>query len=305
VVTDRVGASAVVGRSATVRTPEALFVVGAITQYAGAAIAVTLFEEVAPESVAWLRVVTAALVLVLVTVAARGPGAFTRFRDRRTAALVAVFGAVTVAMNMLFYLAIDRIDLGKAVAVELVGPIAVAAALTRSRRNAIALALATAGVLLLSQVETDVVGLAFVLAASAAWAGYIVTGSRVARLAQGVDGLAVALLLGAVLLAPVGAPRSGPAWAQPWVLTGCLVVGVLSTVVPYGIDQHVLRRIPTRRFALLLALLPATATLVGLTLGQVPRVPEIVGIALVLTAVAAQERSQLDTATDAAAGDPA
>jgi inner membrane transporter RhtA len=270
-------------------------VIGALTQYAGAAIAVGIFDEVAPESVAWLRVAAAAIVLLLVT-AVSGTGGLARFREPRTLVLVAAFGAVTVAMNMLFYLAIDRIDLGKAVAVEFVGPIAVAAALTRSRRNALALALAGAGVLLLSQVETDLVGLGFVLAASAAWAGYIVAGSRVARLARGVDGLAVALLLGAVLLAPAGAPHSGPAWNDPRLLAACAAVGVLSTVVPYGIDQYVLRRIPTRRFAVLLALLPATATVVGLTLGQVPRMPELLGIALVLTAVACQERTELEPA---------
>jgi inner membrane transporter RhtA len=299
VVTDRAERTAAVGRPVAVRTPEALFVVGALTQYAGAAIAVGIFDDLAPESVAWLRVVAAAIVLLLVT-AAGGASEFARFRDGRTVALVAAFGAVTVAMNMLFYLAIDRIDLGKAVAVEFVGPIAVAAALTRSRRNAFALALAGGGVLLLSQVETDLVGLGFVLAASAAWAGYIVTGSRVARRARGVDGLAMALLLGAVLLAPAGAPRSGPAWTDPRLLAACLAIGVLSTVVPDGIDQYVLRRIPTRRFAVLLALLPATATVVGLTLGQVPRLSELVGIALVLTAVACQERTELPPGTEPA-----
>jgi inner membrane transporter RhtA len=129
----------------------------------------------------------------------------------------------------------------------------------------------------------------------------------VARRHQGLDGLAVALVLGGVVVAPLGAPRSGPAWSDPGLLLACVAVGVLSTVVPYGIDQHVLRRIPTRRFALLLALLPATATLLGLTLGQVPRPLELVGIALILAAVGAQERSELgaaDTATRARS-DPA
>jgi inner membrane transporter RhtA len=272
------------------RLPELLFVAGALSQYAGAAIAVTLFDDLAPESVAWLRVVGAAAVLLLV------PPASTRARvtgwNRRSLALLAAFGGVTALMNIAFYLAIDRIDLGKAVAIEFVGPIAVAAVLTRSRRNALALALAAGGVLLLSQVQTDVAGLLFVLAASAAWAGYIVLGGHVARLHRGLDGLAVGLGLGALLLAPAGAARSGPAWTDGRLLAACVAVGVLSTVVPYGIDQHVLRWIPTRRFAVLLALLPVTATVLGLTLGQVPSVPELAGIGLVLGGVAAQERGR-------------
>jgi inner membrane transporter RhtA len=289
-VTDTAAERATIVRSVAVRFPEALFVVGALFQYVGAAIAVGLFDEVAPESVAWLRVVGAAVVLLgILHISTRGR--VWRNWDRRSLLLVAAFGCVVTVMNMAFYLAIDRVDLGKAVAIEFIGPIAVAAALTRSRRNALAVVLAAAGVLLLSQVETDIVGLLFVLGASAAWAAYVVIGGRVARLQRGLDGLALSLALGALLLTPVGAPRSGPALTDAGLLAGCVAIGVFSTVVPYGIDQHVLRAIPTRRFALLLALLPATATLLGLTLGQVPNALELTGIALILVAVASQQRT--------------
>jgi inner membrane transporter RhtA len=286
-VTDTAAERATIVRSVAVRFPEALFVVGALSQYVGAAIAVGLFDEVAPESVAWLRVVGAAVVLLgILHISTRGR--VWRNWDRRSLLLVAAFGCVVTVMNMAFYLAIDRVDLGKAVAIEFIGPIAVAAALTRSRRNALAVVLAAAGVLLLSQVETDIVGLLFVLAA---WAAYVAIGGRVARLQRGLDGLALSLALGALLLTPVGAPRSGPALTDAGLLAGCVAIGVFSTVVPYGIDQHVLRAIPTRRFALLLALLPATATLLGLTLGQVPNALELTGIALILVAVASQQRT--------------
>jgi inner membrane transporter RhtA len=288
-VTDTADERAATARTVAVRFPEGLFVVGALSQYVGAAIAVGLFDEVAPESVAWLRVIGAALVLLgILHVSTKGQ--VWHGWGGHSLGLLTAFGCVVTVMNMAFYLAIDRIDLGKAVAIEFIGPITVAAALTRSRRNALALALAGAGVLLLSQVETDVVGLLFVLGASAAWAGYIVIGGQVARLHRGLDGLALSLALGAGALAPVGAVHSSPAWTDGRLLAGCVAVGVFSTVVPYGIDQHVLRAIPTRRFALLLALLPATATLLGLTLGQVPNALELTGIALILAAVASQQR---------------
>ena len=119
-----------VSRYLDTATPEALFVLSAVSQYVGAAIAVSVFDEVEPQTVAWLRVIGAALALLAV---ARG---FRRGWTRRQLVAAATFGVATALMNMFFYLAIDRIDLGKGVAIEFLGPIAVAAALTRTSRNA-------------------------------------------------------------------------------------------------------------------------------------------------------------------------
>ncbi len=273
--------------------PEALFVVSAVAQYTGAAIAVGLFDEVAPRTVAWLRVLGATLALLAVS-----PGWF-RGWTRRTLGGAAVFGIATALMNLFFYLAIDRLALGNSVAIEFVGPIAVAAATTRTRRNAIAVSVAAAGVLTLGGLEIgdNPTGLAFILAASAMWALYIVVGSRVANLRSGVGGLAVGLAIGTAVLTPIGAPGSGHVWTSAGLLVLCLLTGVFSNAVGYGIDQHVLRRIPVRRFSVLLATLPVTAIAVGwIALGQRPGPAELAGIALVLAAIALQERESLSAA---------
>ena len=129
-------------------------------------------------------------------------------------------------------------------------------------------------------------GLLCLLAASAMWAAYIVVGSRVAQLGRGVSGLGIGLAIGAVALTPFGAPGSGPVWTSPRCSCACLLVGVFSNAIGYGIDQHVLRRIPVRRFSVLLALLPVTAVVIGwIALDQRPSGLDLGGIALVLAGV--------------------
>ena len=282
--------------------PEALFVVSAVAQYVGAAIAVDLFDRVEPQTVAWFRVIGAAIALLAVSRGWRSGW------TRRQLAGVAAFGVATALMNVFFYLAIDRIDLGKSVTIEFVGPIAVAALSTRTRRNALALGCAVAGVVVLGGVELDSepAGLAFILAASAMWALYIVVGSRVARVDRGVAGLGLGLAIGAVVLAPVGAAWSGPVWSSPSLLALCLLVGVFSNAIGYGIDQLTMRRIPIRRFSLLLALLPVTAALVGwVALGQRPSALDALGIAAVLVGVVVQERDELERVEATVLAEPA
>jgi len=278
--------------------PEGLFVISAVSQYIGASIAVSVFDRVAPQTVGWLRVVGASVALLLIA----RPRPRSWGRERLMGA--AVFCIATAAMNLFFYLAIARIDLGKSVAIEFIGPIAVAAATTRSWRNAAALATAVIGVGVLGGVELgdETLGVLFVLAASACWAAYIVIGSRVARVTSGVDGLGIGLAVGALALAPLGAPWSGPVWTSPLLLAACLATGVFSNAIGYGIDQHVLRRVSVRRFSVLLSLLPVTATAIGwVALDQRPGGLDLIGIALVLIAVASQEREQADVIpTDAA-----
>ena len=279
-----------VSRFLDTASPEALFALSAIAQYVGATIAVLLFDEVDPVTVAWLRVIGAAIAVLAVS------GAFWRGWTRPELVAAAIFGIATAAMNTFFYLAIDRTDLGKSVAIEFIGPIAVAAAMTRTRRNAGALALAALGVIVLGGLELDgnAAGLGYLLAASACWAAYIVIGSRVAQQRPGVSGLGVGLALGALVLTPFGAPGSSVVWTTPRLLALCLLVGVFSNAIGYGIDQHVLRRIPVRRFSLLLALLPVTAVFIGwLVLDQRPSALDLAGIALVLAGVVLQEREEL------------
>jgi len=270
--------------------PEALFVLSAVSQYIGAVIAVALFDEVAPQTVAWFRVIGAGIAVVLASRAWR------QRWTRAELAAAALFGTATALMNTFFYLGIDRVDLGIAVTIEFIGPITVAAIATRSRRNAVALLFAIVGVAILGGTEIDgnALGLFFIFLASVMWAAYIVIGSRVARFDRGVSGLGIGLAIGAVAITPIGAPGSLDVWLSPRLLALCLLVGVFSNAIGYGIDQFTMRRIPVRRFSLLLALLPVTAVLIGwIALDQQPSGIEFAGIALVVVGVLVQEREEL------------
>ena len=241
----------------------AFFVVGAISQYIGAAVGVFLFETTDPAAVAWLRAAAAALVLV----AWRRP--WRPAWTRRGIAVAGGFGIVTVGMNVAFFEAIARIPLGTAVAIEFLGPVAVATLGSRRPRDILAVAMVAAGVALLAGVQTgtDALGVAFALIAAALWAGYILLGKRVADAGAGLDSLAVGMAVAAVVLAlPLlsGQLLDDPSvFAEPRTWLFGLGVGVLSTAVPYALDQVVLTQVGRARFALLLALLPATAAVVG------------------------------------------
>ena len=166
---------------------------------------------------------------------------------------------------------------------------------------------AFAGVVVLGGVEVDdnLLGVVYILIASALWAGYIVIGSRVAQVDRGVAGLGLGLAIGALVLTPVGAPGSLEVWTDPTLLVLCLAVGVFSNAIGYGIDQFTMRRIPIRRFSLLLALLPVTGTLIGwIGLGQQPSPVDLVGITLVLIGVAVQERDQIERVEAVVRTDP-
>ncbi len=255
--------------------------------YLGAAVAVLLFAQVPPSGVAWLRLVGAAVVLASWR---RPPRA--AWRGRRLL-LTGAFGLVTALMNVAFYEAVARLPLGTAVAVEFVGPVAVAALGPRSARDRVALALVALGVVAIADVRLagSPAGVAFALAAAALWAGYIVLGTRVSRTAgapgDALDDLTVGFVVAAVVLSPLAA-LAAPALGDPTLLLLGVGVGVASSVVPYALDQVVLRRLGRARFALLLALLPLTATAIGLlVLGQLPTPIEAAGIAMVIVGVAA------------------
>jgi inner membrane transporter RhtA len=267
--------------------PEALFVAGAVSQYLGAAIAVGLFDRLDPAAVAWLRVATAAAIVVAVRRAWRRTWTASELR------WAAAFGTALAVMNLAFYLAIDHLPLGTAVAIEFVGPVAVAAFGSRGTRSVVALVLAAVGVVLLAEVQPEgsAIGVAYALLAGGAWAAYIVLGHRMARTGAAVDGLGVGMAIGALAIAVVGVPRLGPALDAPWLLLAAMATGLLSNAVPYAIDQVVLARIDRDRFALLQALLPVTAVAVGLVaLAQRPSATELVGVALVVVALAVRGR---------------
>jgi len=266
----------------------ALFVVSGLSQYLGAAVAVGLFAVLAPPTIAWLRIAVAAVVLL----AWRRPW-HTRWtwHDLRAAA---AFGVVLATMNVTFYVAIDHLPLGSAVAIEFIGPVTVAAITGRGRRERVGIALAAAGVMLLAGVTLArgggsgvVVGLIAIGAAATCWAGYILLGRRVALRGSGVTSLALAMTAGAVVFAPFLAAGAAPVLRDWRLALGVLGIAVLSSVIPYAIEQVVLRRVSAATFAVLLAMLPATAAIVGaVVLRQLPTPAEVAGLLAVSGAIA-------------------
>lgn len=272
--------------------PHAYFAVSAVFHYLGPSFAVLLFAQVEPLGVAWLRIASAALIFALW----RRPIVHLRAAAARERGLLLAMAATLAAMNAVFYLAIARLPLATVGAIEFLGPIALALVGLRSRRNLAALALACAGVYLLTDAHWITeppygisLGYVFAFANCALFVLYIVLGHRLAAQggAGGVERLSVAMLLAAVLALPVGIGEALPAFADPRLLAAALGVGISSSVIPYVCDQLALARLPRATFALMLALLPATATLVGLlVLRQVPSQAELAGIALVIAGVA-------------------
>jgi inner membrane transporter RhtA len=274
-------------RLAAATPPEAFFVGSAVFHYLGPAFAVLLFARVDVLGVAWLRIAAAAAVFALW----RRPWRGLRELDREGRRTLLAWGTVLAVMNCCFYEAIDRLPLATVAAVEFLGVIVVAAIGLRSRRNLLALVLAAGGVYVLTGVrfEGAPLGVAFALANAALFALYIVIGHRVSRQPRmgGVDGLAGAMLIAAVVVTLPAGWAAVPAFGDPVALAAGVGVGISSSVIPYVCDQLAMARLARQTYALLVALLPATATVIGfLVLAQLPTAAELVGLGLVVAGVA-------------------
>jgi inner membrane transporter RhtA len=273
--------------------PHVYFVVSAIFHYLGPAFAVLLFARVEVLGVAWLRIATAALIFALW----RRPWRALAGLDTSGRRLVLAWGGVLALMNCCFYVAIDRLPLGTVAAIEFLPVIALAALGARTTRNAAALLLAVGGVYLLTGVrfEGEPLGVAIAFANAAGFSAYIVLAHRVSRLPglSGIDGLALAMLVAAVVVTPLGGWAVVPALTDPIALLAGLGVGISSSVIPYVADQLAMRRLPRASYALMVALLPATATVIGVVvLAQVPTAAELAGVGLVIAGVAAHRSPQ-------------
>ncbi|OHV35299.1 hypothetical protein BCD49_05010 [Pseudofrankia sp. EUN1h] len=289
-----------VGRTVGALPPASFFGVSAVFHYLGPSLAVLLFARVDALGVAWLRIASAAVVFA---VWRRPWRALRRLRGRDRWVLVGL-GGVLAGMNSLFYLAVDRLPLSTVGAVEFLGVVALAAAGARTRRNVLALALAIAGVLVLTDVRLagQPLGFVFAFANCAGFMLYVMLGHRVATASAaaaddhapepmgGIDQLGAAMLVAAFAATPAGIAAAAPAFTHPvWLVWG-IGVGVCSSVIPYVADQLAMARLPRATFALMLALLPAAAAVIGLAvLGQVPTWRDLAGIALVITGVAAHQ----------------
>jgi inner membrane transporter RhtA len=264
--------------------PHAWFVVSAVFHYLGPSFAVLLFTRIEPLGVAWLRIASAAVVFGL----ARRPWRRFARSGAHEWLLLAALGVVLAAMNSVFYLAIRQLPLGTVGAIEFLGPILLAAVGLRSTRNLLAFAVAVTGVAVLTDVRLEgaPLGYAFAFANCALFMAYIVLGHRISG-PGGIDRLAMAMLVASVAALPIGLRDAVPAFTHPLLLAAAIGVGVSSSVIPYVADQMAMARLPRATFALLLSLLPATATVIGLlVLHQVPTAPELLGIALVVAGVA-------------------
>jgi len=267
--------------------PQAFFLVSAVFHYLGPAFAVLLFAALAPLGVAWLRIASAAAVFACW----RRPWRYYRRLDAPARRTVLALGIVLAAMNACFYLAIARLPLGTVGAIEFLGPIALAAAGLRSRRNLAALALAAGGVYALVDVRLAGAPLGFVFAFAncGLFVLYVLLGHRIAGDGgrAGIDRLGAAMLIAMAAALPLGLRDALPALLDPRLLAAGIGVGICSSVIPYVCDQLAMARLPRASFALLLSLLPATASLVGcVVLRQIPSGGEAIGIGLVIVGVA-------------------
>lgn len=289
---DRSQAGSLAGRLGRL-PPQSFFLVSAVFHYLGPSLAVLLFARVDVLGVAWLRIASAAAVFAIW----RRPWRVLTRLDPAGRRTLLWLGVLLAAMNSLFYLAVDRLPLSTVGAVEFLGTVLLAALGARSRRNAAALALTVAGVAAITDVRLAgaPLGFAFAFANCALFMGYVVLGHRVAGAASGpggtittgIDRLAASMLVAAVAAAPVGLGGALPALGHPALLLAGVGVGICSSVVPYVTDQLAMARLPRASFALMLALLPMFATVVGaLVLRQLPTGQDLAGIALVVAGVA-------------------
>ncbi|MCB0949770.1 MAG: EamA family transporter [Mycobacterium sp.] len=254
----------------------------------GLAVAVTLINDIGVEGAAWLRLVWAGI-LILVIVRPRR-AAFTG----KSFVMCVLLGVVTAAITLLFMAALDRIPLGTASALEFLGPLGVAVARGHGRARTLWPGLAAVGVLLLTQPWTatvDTLGVVYALAAAACWAGYILLTQWVGDEVAGITGLAVSMpVAGLVASLTVGPAVIG--LMTPQILLIGLGLAILLPVVPFALEMLALRRLTAAAFGTLMSLEPALAMLIGLlVLHQVPGVLAVLGIGFVVAAGVGAARS--------------
>jgi inner membrane transporter RhtA len=262
--------------------PIGLVIVGLICQDIGASYAVLLFPAIGALGMVALRLSFSALILLaLGRPTLRGYSA----RDWLT---VILFGVAIAAMNGVFYEALDRIPLGAAVTIEVLGPLVLSVIASRRASSWLWAILACAGVALLGGASfdsLDPIGVLFAIGAAVMWAAYIVLSARTGARFPRMDGLAIAMFVGAVLALPFGIVTAGPALFRMNNLLLGLAVAVLSSTIPYALELRALRRVPAAAFSVLMSLSPAIATLAGfLVLGQRLTVVALVAVGLVIAA---------------------
>ena len=274
-------------QAAEVAPPHAWFAVSAVFHYLGPSFAVLLFPSVGVLGVAWMRIAAAAAIFAPWT----APWCTLARADGEARRLLIGLGVCLAVMNTAFYLALDRLPMSLVAAIEFVGTIGVALYGLRTVRNLTALALAVLGVLLLINVQwsNDPVGLFWAFLNGALFVGYIVLGHKVseAGASGGVERLGAAMAIAFLFIMPIGFREALGAFASPTLVLAGAGVGICSSVIPYVCDQLAMSRLSRASFALMLALLPATATVVGIiVLAQIPSLRDTLGVLMVMAGVA-------------------
>src|SRR5262245_15370417 len=264
-------------------SPHAWFAVSAVFHHLGPSFAVLLFPAVGVLGVAWLRIASAALLFATWT----RPWRVIAQAGREDRALLFALGAVLAFMNCAFYLALDRLPMSLVAAIEFVGTIAMALYGLRTARNYAALALVIAGVFILIDVKwsSDPVGLSWALVNGILFVAYIAVGHKISQAGatDGVERLGAAMVVAFVFVMPIGVVSAMAAFSNPVLLLAGIGVGICSSVIPYVCDQLAMSRLPRASFALLLSLLPATATMIGaIVLRQMPSLRDLIGVLLVM-----------------------
>jgi inner membrane transporter RhtA len=274
-------------RTAARVPPQAWFGVSAVFHYLGPSFAVLLFPAVGVLGVAWFRIASAALLFAPVT----RPWKTLADADGRTRLLLVGLGLCLAVMNTSFYLALERLPMSLVAAMEFVGTIGIALYGLRTGRNVLALALAVAGVFVLIDVKwaSDPLGLFWSALNAALFVGYIVLGHKAAAsgAGAGIERLGAAMAIAFIVLMPIGFAQAARVFNSPALVLAGIGVGICSSVIPYVCDQLAMSRLRRASFALLLALLPASATIVAaIVLAQIPSARDATGIALVMGGIA-------------------
>jgi inner membrane transporter RhtA len=277
--------------------PHVWFGVSAVFHYLGPSFAVLLFPAVGVLGVAWLRIASAAVIFAPWT----RPWRTIRNADPGTRWLLICLGACLAIMNTSFYLALDRLPMSLVAAMEFVGTIGVAVYGLRTARNVTALILAMLGVFLLIDVKwsSDPLGLFWAFVNGVLFVGYIMLGHRMSEggASGGVEGLGAAMAIAFLFIMPIGLVQVVGILGAPQLLLAGIAVGLCSSVIPYVCDQLAMSRLPRASFAFMLALLPATAALIGaIVLAQIPSVQDAVGVLLVMFGVAIHRPAGQDAA---------
>jgi inner membrane transporter RhtA len=273
--------------------PPALILLGIVSVQVGAGLAKNLFARSSPDAVVMMRLLTSAVVLGVVYRSALRD--LRRLHSWRDIGVAALFGLTLAAMNACFYQALARLPLGIAVTIEFLGPLSVAILASRRRLDLVWALLALGGVAMLARGDgaVSLTGVGFALLAAAGWAGYILLSGATGRRFSGSSGLAVASIVGAAAMLPVGISTAGTKLLDPELLLVAAGVGLLSSVIPYTLELEALRRVSARVFGILMSLEPAVGALVGLVfLGEILQWQEWLAIGLVVTACVGATRFQ-------------